>query len=95
MLLIINNVVKLDNYHVAGDVNADFPDTIWQPKAPPMPIGAPIPPDDNIGQVVRVDFPQTPPLPASPVLAGLTDSAVFTLVPALNQGRNLSSNIIG
>ena len=56
--------------------------------------GSPIPRDDNIGNVVRVDFPQTPPLPFSPLVVGLVDAAVFSLVPALTQGRTLSPHII-
>jgi hypothetical protein len=88
-------LLGLSCFHVVGDTNNVFPDTIWQPHEPPLVIGNPIKPDDNIGRVVRVDFPQTPPLPFSPILAGLVDAAVFTLVPALNQGRDLSSNIIG
>jgi hypothetical protein len=88
-------LIGLSNYHVVGNIGAIFPDTIWQPKAPPIPVGSVPSPDDNIGGVIRVDFPQTPPLPFSPVLAGLTDSAVFNLLPALNQGRSLSSNVIG
>jgi hypothetical protein len=88
-------LLGLSCFHVVGDTNAIFPDTIWQPREPNLVVGGFIPPDDNIGRVVRVDFPQTPPLPFSPLLAGLVDAAVFTLVPALEQGRNLTSNIIG
>ena len=87
-------LLGLSNFHVVGDKNAVFPDTIWQPQAPPLIAGSPTPPNDNIGSVIRVDFPQTQPLPFSPILAGLTDSAVFKLTPALNQGRTLSSNIV-
>lgn len=86
-------LLGLSCFHVVGDKNAVFPDTIWQPHAPPLVV--PVQPDDNIGRVVRVDFPQTPPLPFSPLLVGLVDAAVFTLVPALEQGRSLSSNMIG
>ncbi len=88
-------LLGLSCFHVVGDVNANFPDTIWQPKEPNMIQGSTnIPPDDNIGRVVRVDFPQTQPLPFSPVLAGFCDAAVFTLVPALEQGRALSPGIV-
>jgi hypothetical protein len=88
-------LLGLSCFHVVGDTSAVFPNTIWQPREPNLVVGGFIPPDDNIGRVVRVDFPQTPPLPFSPVLAGLVDAAVITLVPALNQGRDLSSNIAG
>lgn len=88
-------LLGLSCFHVVGDVNAHFPDTIWQPDHPPLVVGTAIPPDDNIGCVVRVDFPRTPPFPFSPFLVGLTDAGVFTLVPALEQGRTLSPEIIG
>lgn len=88
-------LLGLSCFHVVGDTNAVFPNTIWQPREPNLVVGGFIPPDDNIGRVVRVDFPQTPPLPFSPLLAGLVDAAVFTLVPALEQGRELNSNIVG
>jgi hypothetical protein len=72
-------LLGLSCYHVVGDANAVFPDTIWQPQEPPLIAGGSIPPGDNIGSVARVDFPQTPPLPFSPVLVGLVDAAVFIL----------------
>jgi hypothetical protein len=88
-------LIGLSCFHVVGDANAVFPDTIWQPHVPNLIMGVPVLPDDNIGRVVRVDFPQTQPFPFSPIIAGLSDAAVFTLVPALNQGRSLSSIIVG
>ncbi|GEM_PF-940308 len=92
---VTGELLGLSCFHVVGDVNASFPDTIWQPTNPPLVVGTTVPSDDNIGHVVRVDFPQTQPLPFSPVLVGLCDAAVFTLIPALNQGRTLSQAIIG
>ena len=88
-------LLGLSCFHVVGDTSAVFPHTIWQPHEPNLVMGGAIAPDDNIGRVVRVDFPQTPPLPFSPVLVGLVDAAVFTLVPALEQGRDLSPSIAG
>lgn len=90
-------LLGLSCFHVVGNLNSSFPFTVWQPDHPPgvfIPGTTAIPPDDNIGRVVRVDFPQTPPLPFSPILVGLVDAAVFTLVPALEYGRTLSSEIV-
>jgi hypothetical protein len=88
-------LLGLSNFHVVGNPNANFPDTIWQPSAPPLIAGMHISPADNIGHVIRIDFPQTPPFPFSPNLISLADAAIFTLVSALEQGRTLVSNIAG
>jgi hypothetical protein len=76
--------------HVVGDPGNTFPHTIWQANHPPLIVGASIPADDNVGGVIRSDFPQTPPLPLSAVLVGLVDAAVFTLDGANAQGRAAS-----
>jgi hypothetical protein len=89
-------LLGLSAFHVAGDGQDAFPFTLWQPDNPPLIAGgSPPPPGDNIGRVVRFDFPKTQPLPFSPVIAGTIEASVFTLVPALNQGRNLSPAIAG
>lgn len=74
--------VGLSCQHVVGDPGQQFPDTIWQPREPNL--VAPIPTDDNIGAVIRSDFPQTQPLPFSPVVVGMTDSAVLDLGAAVS-----------
>lgn len=92
-----DELLGLSCFHVVGDLNSSFPFTVWQPDHPPgifIPGTTTIPPDDNIGRVVQVDFPRTPPLPFSPLLVGLVDAAVFTLVPALEQGLTLSPEIV-
>jgi hypothetical protein len=70
--------------HVAGPVTntlvaRGFPDTIWQPKEPNLIAGTNPDPSDNIGWVLRADFPQisTPTIP--PMTVGLSDAAVITL----------------
>jgi hypothetical protein len=83
----------LSCYHVVGNPNNTFPNTIWQPTNPPLIVG--IPTNDNLGGVARVDFPHTPPLPGSPLLLGLTDAAVISLTNAMNQGRALSPAVVG
>lgn len=87
----------LSCYHVVGDTGQVFPNTIWQPTTPTsgLPVGVPIPASDNIGEVIKVDFPNTPPLPFSPIRAGMTDSAVFRLDAAVNAGRQASRAIAG
>ena len=87
-------LLGLSAYHVTGDGQADFPYTIWQPQSPIMVAGAPPPsPTDNIGRVIRFEFPRTPPLPSSSVLASALDASVIDLTAALNQGRGLSPAI--
>lgn len=89
-------LLGLSAFHVAGDGQDAFPFTLWQPDNPPLIAGgSPPTAADNIGRVVRFDFPKTQPLPFSPVLTGTIEASVFTLVPALNQGRNLSPAIAG
>ncbi|MEV7095484.1 hypothetical protein AB0M80_21830 [Amycolatopsis sp. NPDC051045] len=89
-------LLGLTCFHVTGIPFQSFPDVIWQPDHPPFTGGA-VDPNDALGRVVRVDFPQTVPLPGSPVLVGMTDSAVFSLdnarVPAA--GRTFSRAIAG
>ncbi|PEZ06753.1 hypothetical protein CN326_09765 [Bacillus sp. AFS018417] len=77
--------------HVVHMVNEE----IWQPDHPPLVHGVGFSQDDLIGRVERIDFPQTQPLPFSPILVGLVDAAVFKLGPALEHGRDLSPAIIG
>ncbi len=84
----------LSCYHVVGDPDR-FPNNVWQPHNPPLVVGSQLAKDDNVGDVVKVDFPQTSPLPFSPVVTGLTDSAVFRLDAGFGQGRTVSRAIAG
>lgn len=87
-------ILGLTNFHVAGPKDDAFPDQIWQPQMPPTFIGAPPPAkDDFVGEVVRVDFPDTAPLPFSPIRVSMTDSAVFSTDGAAAQGRAVSRAI--
>jgi hypothetical protein len=89
-------LLGLTCFHVTGVPFQNFPDVIWQPSHPPLTGGA-VSPDDALGRVMRVDFPQTTPLPGSPVLVGMTDSAVFSLddAHAPAAGRTFSRAIAG
>lgn len=51
--------------------------------------------DDNLGEVERVDFPRTPPLPFSPLQVGLTDAALIRLDVAAGAGRSPAPAIAG
>jgi hypothetical protein len=88
-------LLGLTCYHVAGGPENDFPHTVWQPHNPPLVVGGAISHADNLGAVDRVDFPQTPPLPGSPILTGFVDAAVFHLDDATANGRSLSKGIVG
>jgi hypothetical protein len=90
-------LLGLSCYHVAGDPNNSFPNTIWQPTPPPgaSVVGSPVPRNDNIGNVIRVDFPQTQTPEISPRLVGVVDAAVISLAEARNQGRSFSPAILG
>jgi hypothetical protein len=87
------SIVGLSCYHVVGDAFDPFPDHIWQPKAPPLPVGVNPPTDNYVGEVLRVDYPNTTPLPGSPILTGLTDSAVFSTNGAIDEGRAVTQAI--
>lgn len=89
------DILGLSCFHVVGGPPQTFPDTVWQPANPPLVAGMLIPRDDNLGGVVRADFPQTPPLPFSPIRVGLTDAAVVSLDDARSAGRTLSRGIAG
>jgi hypothetical protein len=82
-------VLGLSNFHVTGPVG----NPVWQPTAPPLVVGVPPAKDDLVGDVATVDFPNTPPLPASPVVVGTTDSAVFRTDGAAAQQRGVSRAI--
>ncbi|WP_214321407.1 S1 family peptidase [Nonomuraea sediminis] len=86
-------LLGLSCYHVVGDVGVGFPDSVWQPTNPPL--VAPVPDTDNLGEVAAVDFPNTPPLPFSPIRVSMTDSAVFHLDVARKNGRSFSRAIAG
>ncbi|MET7802393.1 hypothetical protein [Streptomyces decoyicus] len=77
----------LSCFHVTGDAHEAFPHSIWQPDNPPIAVGVSIVKDDNLGGVERVDFPQTAPLPFSPILAGMSDAALIHLDVAAAAGR--------
>src|SRR5919108_5737288 len=87
-------LLGLTNFHVVGPNTDTFPDTVWQPTNPPLVIGVAVSADDNIGHVIRVDFPQTPPLPFATERVGLVDAAVFPLDVAQSHGRTLSAKIL-
>jgi hypothetical protein len=89
-------LMGLTCFHVTGVAFQNFPDLIWQPDHPPF-TGSTVSPDDALGRVMRVDFPRTAPLPGSPVLAGMTDSAVFSLddARALPARRTITRAIAG
>jgi hypothetical protein len=89
------DLLGLSCYHVVGDAGQSFPDTIWQPTNPPLVQGAKVSADDNIGEVVRTDFPRTHPLPFSPIQVGMSDAAVVTLDAARTAGRTISRAIVG
>jgi hypothetical protein len=88
------DIVGLSCFHVVGPPGDQFPHQIWQPKNPPLIAGgSPPPKDDFVGEVLRTDFPNTAPLPFSPIVVGLTDSAVFSTDGAAAQGRTVSRAI--
>lgn len=66
----------LSCYHVIGDPGQD---SVYQPSEPPLVVGVPPSAADKIGVVVRAEFPQTPPLPLSPVRVSMIDAAVTSL----------------
>jgi len=86
----------LSCYHVVGDPGQD---SVYQPVEPPLVVGVPPSAADKIGVVVRAEFPQTPPLPLSPVLVSMIDAAVLSLDPATAAtavpARILSRSIAG
>jgi hypothetical protein len=81
--------------HVVGDPGSAFPGGAWQPTDPFLPVGVTPNPADFVGSVLRSDFPNTPPLPFSPLLVGLVDAAVFQLQGAVKAGRTRSAAIAG
>jgi hypothetical protein len=91
---VTGRLLGLSCFHVVGGTADVFPDTIWQPTNPPLVVGVPVPPDDNIGHVTRVEFPQTPTPTITPMFVGAADAAVFTLDEGLSHGRTLSAKIL-
>jgi hypothetical protein len=88
------DILGLSCFHVVGGPGDAFPDQIWQPKTPPLIAGgSPPSKDDFVGEVLRADFPDTAPLPFSPIRVSMTDAAVFTTTGAAAQGRTVSSAI--
>jgi hypothetical protein len=84
----------LSCFHVVGGTADAFPDTIWQATNPPLVVRVPVRADDNIGHVVRVEFPQTPTPTINPMFVGAADAAVFTLDEGVSHGRTLSAKIL-
>ena len=80
----------LSCYHVAGGPGED---SVYQPQEPNLIAGVPASTADKIGNVVRAEFPQTPPLPSSPVLVSMVDAAVMSLAAATTARRTLSRSI--
>ena len=71
-----SETLGLSCYHVVGDPGQDF---VYQPGEPPLVVGVPVSEADRIGQVVRAEFPQTAPLPFSPIQVSMIDAAVVSL----------------
>ncbi|MFC5740782.1 hypothetical protein [Dyella tabacisoli] len=84
-------ILGLSNFHVTGPVGTQ----IWQSKTPNLIASVPPILDDLVGDVLRVDFPDTPPLPLSPIRVSTTDSGVFRTNGAAAQGRGVSRAISG
>ncbi len=82
-------ILGLSNFHVTGPVGT----RIWQPKTPNLIEGVPPVTDNLVGEVARVDFPDTPPLPFSPIRVGTSDAGVFHTDGAAAQGRGVSRAI--
>lgn len=82
-------ILGLSNFHVTDTVGTQ----IWQPKTPNLIVGIPPPLDDFVGDVVRVAFPDTPPLPFSTIRVGLSDGGVFRTNGAAAQQRGVSRAI--
>jgi hypothetical protein len=92
-----SQLVGLSCFHVTGPVNVAFPDTIWQATHPPFAMGGgPVQHTDNLGAVLKVDFPDMPDLLSlTGETYGWTDSAIFKLDDALSHGRTTSKKILG
>ncbi|MEU0254152.1 hypothetical protein ABZ299_16950 [Streptomyces sp. NPDC006184] len=82
-------VLGLSNFHVTGPVG----NPIWQPASPSLVHEVPPAKDDLVGSVATVDFPNTFPLPSSPIVVSTTDSAVFRTDGAAAQHRGVSQAI--
>lgn len=87
--------VGLTNFHVSGPPGHAFPDNIWQPARAVSFIGHPPDPADNVGDVLRVVFPQTPVPVVAPTVVGVADAAIVSLTEAVTHGRFLSAAIAG
>ncbi|MGW7200837.1 hypothetical protein [Streptomyces chryseus] len=88
-----NTLAGLTCHHVSGDTGF----RVFQPTAPPMPIGSTPDLTDSLGQVSAFDSPvtQTIPTPAGGRLwlGRQVDSAIVALDEAAQQGRTFSNEI--
>jgi hypothetical protein len=89
-------LVGLTCFHVAGLPSNLFPFTVWQPDNPAVGVigGSPPDPGDNIGHVIRVDFPQTVTPTFPPQVNGFVDAAIVALDEARTQRRAFSRAIL-
>ncbi|MGC0327434.1 hypothetical protein RKD23_000424 [Streptomyces sp. SAI-170] len=88
-----NTLAGLTCHHVSGDTGA----RVYQPTAPPMPIGSTPDLTDSLGQVIAFDSPATQTIP-TPVggqlwLGRQVDAAIVALDEAAQQGRTFSNTI--
>ncbi|MFG3518414.1 hypothetical protein [Streptomyces bobili] len=88
-----NTLAGLTCHHVSGDTGS----RVFQPTAPPMPIGSTPDLTDSLGQVIAFDSPVSQ---AIPTAAGGTlwlgrqvDAAIIALDEAAQQGRSFSNEI--
>ncbi|MFF4833971.1 hypothetical protein [Streptomyces sp. NPDC001315] len=88
-----NTLVGLTCHHVSGDTGL----RVFQPIAPPTPIGSTPDLTDSLGQVIDFDSPvtQTIPTPAGGTLwlGRQIDAAIFALDEADQHGRTFSNEI--
>ncbi|WP_411090915.1 hypothetical protein [Streptomyces sp. 049-1] len=88
-----NSLAALTCHHVSGDTGS----RVFQPTAPPMPIGSTPDLTDSLGHVITFDSPMTQAIP-TPVggelwLGRQVDAAVIALDEAAQHGRTFSNGI--
>jgi len=78
----------------------DFPSSlgdagVWQPDAPMFIAGQPPSEVDKLGQVKRLEFPRTAPLPFATERVSNLDAAIFSLDIAVARGRSVTPRVVG
>jgi hypothetical protein len=68
---------------------------VWQPDAPMFIAGQAPSEVDKLGQVKRLEFPRTPPLPFATERVSNVDAAIFSLDTALARGRSATPRVVG